>query len=143
MDKDNFSLTPDFTRVHDPYCNCFDCSTNSIDGVISQPGQPMADDFDLGDLKLYSEKALGYLIPIAGTANDAAITATLAAKKAMADAGKPLSDAQVDELAQANKTAANKIVSTSIKDNLFSITKWIVIGVLVILVINITLKKFL
>jgi hypothetical protein len=36
--KDNFSLTPDFTRTHDPYCNCFDCSTDNVDGVISNTG---------------------------------------------------------------------------------------------------------
>ncbi len=33
--SDNFSLTPDFTRSHDPYCNCFECGTNSVDGVIN------------------------------------------------------------------------------------------------------------
>ncbi len=31
-----FSLTPDFTRNNDPYCNCFDCSTDNVDGVINK-----------------------------------------------------------------------------------------------------------
>lgn len=31
------SLTPNFTRLHDPYCNCFECGTNSVDGVINLP----------------------------------------------------------------------------------------------------------
>lgn len=137
------SLTPNFTRLHDPYCNCFDCGTNSVDGVINDNTFHDINNFDFDDLKLYSQRALGYINPVFGTANDVAITTTLAVKKAMADAGKPLSEVQLTELHESNKLVANKVISETLKDNLFSITKWIVIGIVVLLVINITLKKFL
>lgn len=141
---------PDFKKLHDPYCNCFECNTNSVDGVLNQRVLSLPPDensFDLNDLKSLGLKYTAILTadPSAYKLADAAQKLNTAIQRAQTsgtstvkltpDETKAVTD--VKTMIEEDKTIMDKVSSA------FSVLgglKWIIVAIIAILILWLVIK---